>query len=63
MLKFCDRVLKASKLETAFGIEIINNLNFEDHIKVVCSKTTKKLNTLQSIANFIDYSEINFLFQ
>ena len=44
MLKFCHEELKASKLETVFGIEIYQNLNFEDHIKIVCSKTAKKLN-------------------
>ena len=33
-------VLEASELETLFGIQIGNKLNFENHIKSLCSKAS-----------------------
>ena len=60
LLKFCDEELEVS---TVLEIEIDHNLNFEDHIKTICTKAAKKLHALQRIANFIDYSQRNLLFQ
>ena len=63
MLKSCDEELEARKLETVLGIEIVHNLNFEDHIKTLFNKVTKKLNALPRIVNFINCCNRNHFFQ
>ena len=40
-IQSCDDELEASKLETDWRIESDHNFNFEDHIKILCSKTAK----------------------
>ena len=40
LLRFCvcGEVLEASELEVVSGTQISNKLNFENHIKFLCSK-------------------------
>ena len=40
LLRFCAEVLEASQTETLLGIQI-DKLNFENHIKSLCSKAFK----------------------
>ena len=40
LLRFYGEVLEASELETLFGMQIGNKLNFENHIKSLCSKAS-----------------------
>ena len=40
LLRLYGEVLEASELETLFGIQIGNKLNFENHIKSLCSKAS-----------------------
>ena len=42
LLRFCGEVLEASQIETVLGIQIDNKLNFENHIKSLCSKAFQK---------------------
>ena len=37
LLRFCGKNLEASKLETVLRIQTDNKLNFENHIKSLCS--------------------------
>ena len=46
-LIFCGEVIEASEIETVLGIQIDNKLNFENHIKSLCSKASQKLGALQ----------------
>ena len=41
LLSFCGEFLEASELETVLGIQIDNKLNFESHIKYLCSKNSQ----------------------
>ena len=49
--KLCVEDLEASELETFLGIETDNKLNFESHIKTLCSKASQKSRALQRISN------------
>ena len=42
LLRFCEELLEASQIETVLGIQIDNKLNFENHIKSLCSKAFQK---------------------
>ena len=58
MVKYCDEESEAFQLEAISEEEIDDNQIFKNH-KI---KQQKKLNTLQRINHFIDYSKRN-LFQ
>ena len=49
LLQFCGEDLQVSELETVLGLQIDNKLNFESHIKTLCSKASRKLGPLQQI--------------
>ena len=49
LLQLSRKEVKASEPETVFGIEFYNEINFEGHIKTLCSKTSQKLGSLQRI--------------
>ena len=53
LLRFCAEVLEASQTETVLGIQI-DKLNFENHIKSLCSKASQKLGALQRFSNLLD---------
>ena len=61
-LRFCGEVLEASEIETVLGIQIDNKLNFENHIKSLCSKASQKLGALQRFSNLLDVQKKNLLF-
>ena len=48
--------------EVKLGIQIDNKLNFENHIKPLCSKASQKLGALQKFSNMLDAQKKNFLF-
>ena len=62
LLKFCGEVLEASQTETVLGIQIDNKLNFENHIKSLCSKAFQELGTLQRFSNLLDVQKKNLSF-
>ena len=62
MLSFCGEFLEASELETELGIQIDNKLNFESHIKSLCSKASQNLGALQRFLNRLDVQKKNLLF-
>ena len=62
LLRFCGDVLEASELEILSGIQIDNKLNFENHIKSLCSKESQKLGALQRFSNLLDAQKKNLLF-
>ena len=41
LLQFFGKDIKASELEAGLGIEIVNKLNFESHIKIFAAKHPK----------------------
>ena len=47
LLRFCREVLEASQTGSVLGMQIVNKLNFENHIKSFCSKASQKLGALQ----------------
>ena len=61
LLRFCGEVLEASQIETVLGIQIDNKLNFENHIKSLCSKAFQELGTLQRFSNLLDVQKKNLL--
>ena len=62
LLRSYVEVLEASKLETVLGIQIDKKLNFENHIKSLCSKASQKLGALQRISNLLDGQRKKLLF-
>ena len=54
LLRFCGEVFEASELEVVLGIQIDNKLNFGNHIKSLCSKTSQKLGGLHRFSNLLD---------
>ena len=62
LLRFCGEVLEASQIETVLGIQIDNELNFENHIKSLCSKASQKLGVLQRFSNLLDARKKNLVF-
>ena len=60
-LTLCGEGLEANKLETVLGIRIDNKLNFENHIKFLCSKASQKLGALQRISNLLDTQKKSLL--
>ena len=60
--RFCGEDLESSKLETVLRIHIDNKLNFENDIKSLCSKASRKLGALERISNPSDTPKKNFLF-
>ena len=62
LLRFCGEVLEASQIEIVLGLQIDNKLNFENHIKSLCSKVSQKLGALQRFSNLLDAQKKNLLF-
>ena len=48
------RLFEAGQIETVLRIQIDNKLNFENHIKSLCSKASQKLGALQRFSNLLD---------
>ena len=61
LLRFCGEVLEASKFETVLGVQIDNKLNFENHIKSLCSIASQKSGVLQRFSNLLDVPKKNVL--
>ena len=59
LLRFCGEVLEARQIQTALGIQIDNKLNFENHIRSLCSKASQKLGALQRFQNLLDAQKKN----
>ena len=55
--------VKSSQMETLFGVSIDSELNSENHISNICSKVSKKLNTLGRIAVYITLEKSRMLFK
>ena len=62
LLRLCGEALEVSQIETVLGIQIDNKLNFENHIKSLCSKASQKLGALQRFSNLLDAQKKNLLF-
>ena len=52
---FGDSSIKSSTKETLFGVMIESELRFDEHISLICTKVSRKINALGRIANFISY--------
>ena len=50
-------------METLLGVSIDSGLNYENHISNICSKVSKKLNTLGRIAGYITLEKRRMLFK
>ena len=62
LLQLSGEEVKESEPETVLGIEIYNKLNFESHIKTLCSKASQKLGALQRISNLLGTQKKTLLF-
>ena len=62
LLRFCGQDLEGSELETILRKQIDKKLNFEKHIKSLCTKAPQKLGVLQRISNLLDVEKKNLLF-
>ena len=62
LLRFCGEDLEDNKLEIVIGIQIGNKLNFESHMKSLCSKFFPKVGALQRISNLLHTQRKNLLF-
>ena len=62
LLRFCGEDPEASELETLLRIQTDNKLNFENHVKSLCSKDSQKLGALQIISNPLGTQRKNVLF-
>ena len=57
LLRFCGEVLETSKLETVLGIQIDSKLNFENHIKSLCSKASQKTGIITKNLKSVRYAK------
>ena len=60
LLRFCGEDLVARKLETVLGIQIDNKLNFENHIKCLCTKTRSITKNLKYVRYAKEKSSVQF---
>ena len=54
--------LTASPSETLLGIKIDKNLTFNEHLTILCKKTSQKLNALERVAKFMSLPKKQLLF-
>ena len=52
--------LTASPSETLLGIKIDKNLTFNEHLTILCKKTSQKLNALARVAKFMSLPKKNY---
>ena len=54
VLNFNNLTIKSSKEVEILGIKIDNNLDFNNHIKSICSKAGQKLSALLRISSYLN---------
>ena len=57
MLKFNNLTIKSSKEAEILGIKLDNNLNFNNHIKLICRKADQKLKALLRISSKLNMKQ------
>ena len=60
LINFNNLTIKSSKEVEILGIQIDNNLNFNNHLKSICRKASQKLNALLKISSNLDVRQKNY---
>ena len=55
--------LKNSKEEVILGLTIDNKLSFDNHVKRICRKASKKTCALSRISNYLDSKQKEIIFK
>ena len=59
---FNNFIFNNSNVEKILGITIDNKLNFKNHIKILCRKTTQKIGALSRLLNHLSDSQKRLIF-
>ena len=62
MLKFNNLTIKSSKEAEILGITLDNNLNFNNHIKLICRKADQKLKALLRISSKLNMKQKIYIY-
>ena len=60
LINFNNLTIKSSKEVETLGIQIDNNLNFNNHRKSICRKASQKLSALLKISSNLDVRQKNY---
>ena len=63
VLKFNNLTIKSSKEAEILGIKLDNNLNFNNHIKLICRKADQKLKALLRISSKLSMKQKKILYK
>ena len=53
---FENAIMENTKDVTMLGVTKGNKLNFQNHIKILCTKASQKICALSSLFNYLDYN-------
>ena len=60
-IKIGEEVIKSKKSVKLLGVTIDNNLNFEEHVAILCKKANQKLHALARVAPFTETKQLLIL--
>ena len=60
-IKIGNETASNNKYEKLLGLKVDHELNFNEHVSLLCKKASQKLNALAQIASFELFHNITFL--
>jgi len=60
-ISVCGKEIQNSKCEKLLGILIDNNLNFQDHVSMLCKKASQKLQALSRVSKYMNHEQTKLL--
>jgi len=60
-ISICGKEIQNSKCEKLLGILIDSNLNFQDHISMLCKKASQKLQALSRVSRYMNHEQTKLL--
>ena len=60
-IKIKESAIESSNSEKLLGVTIDNKLSFDDHITILCRKTSQKLHALSRVASYMSFDKKRIL--
>ena len=60
-IKIEESAIESSNSEKLLGVTIDSKLSFDDHITILCRKTSKKLHALSRVASYVSFDKKRIL--
>ena len=60
-IKMGNEIVRNRKYEKLLGVKIHHELNFNEHVSLLCRKISQKLNALSRIASCITFDQIRLI--